>query len=258
MLSLFYTLMRTGATAASGIGLASGCIFAVLAWRVHAATGAAAASGGLIAATLYLGTVVQPGGAWWHTALSPLFALVGLTVLTTRFRLARKEQMGLAEPKSGRRVSQICANLGAAAVTAALASAGLARAVAMMAMTAAFVEATADTASSEMGQSLPGKVILLTSGQIVPAGTDGGISLAGTLAGCSAGAIVAVVAGICLGLRVGETAACFGAGLAGIFFDSWLGATLERRCLLGNDAVNFSSTVFSALLGGFLALLFFR
>jgi uncharacterized membrane protein len=38
----------------------------------------------------------------------------------------------------------------------------------------------------------------------------------------------------------------FGAGCAGLFFDSVLGATVERKGWLGNDLVNFSSTVFAA------------
>jgi uncharacterized membrane protein len=31
-------------------------------------------------------------------------------------------------------------------------------------------------------------------------------------------------------------------------FDSVLGATLERRSVVGNNAVNFASTIFAALL----------
>jgi uncharacterized membrane protein len=42
----------------------------------------------------------------------------------------------------------------------------------------------------------------------------------------------------------------FGAGIGGLVFDSWLGATVERRGWLGNDLVNFSSTVFAAGVAG--------
>ena len=69
----------------------------------------------------------------------------------------------------------------------------------------------------------------------------------GTLFGM-AGALVTVVmspfalAGAVLLLTV------FAAGCAGLIFDSMLGATVERKGWLGNDLVNFTSTVFAALL----------
>lgn len=242
-----------GMSAPNRAGVAFGCTFAALVWLARAATGRAAIAGGILAATLASGTAAQPDGGWWRSALPALIALVACTLASTRFRRSQKEQLGLAESKSGRGASQVCANLGVAGLTAALALAGLPREVLLMAAAAALVEATADTVSSEMGQALPGRVILVTSGRVVPAGTDGGISLAGTLLGCAAGAGVAAVAAICLGLHVRAAIACWLAGIAGIFFDSWLGATLERRSILGNDAVNFSSTAFSALLGAALA-----
>jgi uncharacterized membrane protein len=41
-------------------------------------------------------------------------------------------------------------------------------------------------------------------------------------------------------------ALCWSAGVFGLFFDSLLGATLERRGLINNDAVNFLSTASAA------------
>ncbi len=43
-------------------------------------------------------------------------------------------------------------------------------------------------------------------------------------------------------------------GIAGLLFDSLLGATLERKGLLGNDLVNFFSTVFAGVTALCLAL----
>jgi len=40
----------------------------------------------------------------------------------------------------------------------------------------------------------------------------------------------------------------FAAAIAGLFADSLLGATLERRGWLNNDSVNFLSTAFAALI----------
>jgi uncharacterized membrane protein len=71
--------------------------------------------------------------------------------------------------------------------------------------------------------------------------------LAGTLAGLAAAALVAAAGTLALG---GGPAifwiGCAG-GVFGLFFDSLLGATLERRGWLNNDAVNFLSTASAAV-----------
>ena len=244
--------IHLGATPANCLGLGLAVIFVLLVWLTRSATAPAAAAGGVIAATLYLATVRQPNGSLWHTALLPLIALLLLTLLATRFRTHKKEQLGLAEAKTGRNAAQVCANLGAAALStvllASVAVPSVPHTILLLTVTAAFVEATADTISSEIGQAIQGKTILLTNGKVVPPGTDGGLSIAGTLTGCAGGAAVAAVSGVCLGLTVEQGLFCWLAGMVGIFFDSWLGATLERKQILGNDAVNFLSTCFSTLL----------
>jgi uncharacterized membrane protein len=51
-----------------------------------------------------------------------------------------------------------------------------------------------------------------------------------------------------LRLRPSQAAIALFAGIFGLFFDSLLGATVERRGWLGNDLVNFTSTAFAAVL----------
>ena len=87
---------------------------------------------------------------------------------------------------------------------------------------------------------------MVTSFKAVDPGRDGAISLAGSLAGVVAAAIVAYAGMWALGGGwILFKVSCAGA-VFGLFFDSLLGATLEVRGLLNNDAVNFLSTASAA------------
>ena len=112
----------------------------------------------------------------------------------------------------------------------------------------ALAEATADTVSSEIGQAFGGTPFMLTTLRRVPPGTDGAISLYGTLAGIAAAALVASTGAPALGMSPTECLVAFAAGVAGLFFDSLLGATIERKGWINNDLVNFTSTAFAAAL----------
>jgi len=232
---------------------AIGAAFALLVWALRAATPAAALTGGLFTVSLYLWI---PG---WRTLLWPLLAVFLLTFASTRFGRRRKETLGVAEGKRGRTASQVVANLGAAVISGIPISAnkvwlGLYPGrVALISAVAALGEATADTLSSELGEVLGGEPYLVTTFRRVPAGTDGAISLNGTLAGAAGAAMIIVVAAIICRLTITESGIAFTGAIAGLFIDTLLGATLERRGWLSNDAVNFLSTVAAALLAAFLA-----
>jgi uncharacterized protein (TIGR00297 family) len=118
-------------------------------------------------------------------------------------------------------------------------------------MVAAMAEATADTVSSELGQVLGGEPRLITNLRRVPAGTDGAVSLAGTLFGSLAAALVVVVAALVRQLPAIDAAIALAAGIAGVFIDSLLGAIPERQGWLNNDAVNALSTLAAAVLAAF-------
>jgi uncharacterized protein (TIGR00297 family) len=113
-------------------------------------------------------------------------------------------------------------------------------------MAAALAEAAADTVSSEMGQALGGTPRLITTWKKVAPGTDGAVTLPGTMDGATAAIAVALVFALSRILSWRSFAVCAGAGVAGMIFDSFLGATLERSRLLGNNAVNLASTIVAA------------
>jgi len=179
-------------------------------------------------------------------AFAALLAVFAVTWVATRFGQARKSWLGIAESKEGRTASQVLANTGMAAACAVGYSAWHAPLM-LLGMAAALAVAAADTVSSECGQALKRDARLITTLQTVPAGTDGGITLPGTAAGAVAAVLVSVVgwrAGL-LSPRWMWIAAL--AGIAGMVIDSFLGALLERRGWIGNDSVNFITTVMAAV-----------
>jgi uncharacterized protein (TIGR00297 family) len=227
-------------TTASTVPLLGSFAFAVVVWLLRSATLPAAGVGFLVCAILARVPDITTGFSpfpVYRPAIPALVALFVLTFAATHFGRKKKEARGMAEARSGRRASQIVANLGVATLCALMGW--------YCGCIAALAEATADTVSSEIGQALGGRAWLITTFRRVPAGKDGGVSVAGTIAGVVAAGVV-VAAGFLHHAAWPDKALVFGAGCAGLFFDSLLGATVEERGWLGNDLVNFSSTLFAA------------
>ena len=237
---------------ALGISLA----FAAIVWSLRAGTLAAALVGAAICLVITFAGGLDAGGSLLHTGLAPLVALFVLTFAATRAGRRRKAAAGLAENRLGRNAAQVIANLGTAGLVAAVGlfspHGGALWAVPML---AALAEATADTVSSEVGQAFGGRPLLVTSLRRVEPGTDGAISLGGTGAGILAAGLVAGVGMASLRLAPTLVVVAWLAGVVGLFFDSLLGATVERRGWLGNDLVNFASTVFAAACSVVLTIL---
>jgi uncharacterized protein (TIGR00297 family) len=221
--------------------------FAVLVRLLRAATTAAAVMGFLICFILTQSPEIWERYSSYPKPSLAVMALVSvfvLTLATTRFGRSRKESRGLSESRRGRQASQIVANLGVAALFAAAGR--------YEGSIAALAEAAADTVSSEIGQAAGGPARLLTTGRSVPAGTDGGITIVGTIAGVAAAAVITAIGAAHHAFWPGKAAIWFGA-CVGLFFDSLLGATVERRGWIGNDLVNFASTLVAALIAAALS-----
>ena len=213
--------------------------FTAAARAIRGVSRSGALAGAVVSFMLYL--CAGPG------AFVLLFLVFVLTMITTRLGYSKKQKSGTAEKGDGRTASQVVANLGPATVAAVL-FAFVGDAAFLLALVAALAEAAADTVSSECGQAASTTARLITSWKLVPAGTDGGISTVGTLAGTVAALLVGLVA---VAVRICSWQwfpVAVGAAVLGMLFDSFLGATLEQRRVLDNDRVNLSSNVFAAVL----------
>jgi uncharacterized protein (TIGR00297 family) len=213
--------------------------FAALAFVVRAVDRSGAAAGALICFLLCMGCGFK--------ALAALVTVFVMAWLATKIGHHRKARLGIAEKSGGRSASQVSANLGVAAFCAVLYSFS-GSAIFMLAIAASLSEAAADTVSSEIGQLSNEKARLITTWKEVPAGTDGGVTVLGTLTGFAAAAIVSMVCamgGMVPWRRIGIP---IFAAFSGTLADSFLGALFERRKILDNDLVNFLGTLVAALI----------
>ncbi|MDP9161894.1 MAG: DUF92 domain-containing protein [Acidobacteriota bacterium] len=213
--------------------------FALLAYLLGGVSVSGAITGSFLCFILY-----ASAGLGAFAALMTVFLLAWTT---TKIGYARKQELGIAEKRGGRSSSQIFSNLSVAAVFALIYAVIEHRGPFLLAAGAALAEAAGDTVSSEFGQCQSHSARLLTTWEPVPAGTDGGISLNGTMAG-----IFAVVAVGAVYAGSGEISwrslwILVFAATVGFMTDSLLGATFERRELLNNNSVNFLSTLVAAL-----------
>lgn len=165
----------------------------------------------------------------------------------TRLGYRSKERRGIAEARRGRRGARnALANCGVAVACAVLAAATPFAEVFAAAFVASLGAAFADTAESEVGQLSTGRPYRITTLKPVPPGTDGAISLPGTLAGIAAATTTAAL-GYGLGLleSPGSLLLVAVAAFVGTVGDSLLGALVPR---LGNELTNVTCTLIAATL----------
>ena len=237
---------------AASVDAASHAVVAALPWAVgvNAATGwlgyrartvsrSGAVAGAVVGAIIYIGG----GPAAWVLLLATFLA----ASVTSRLGLGRKERLGIAEERGGRRgAGNAIANCGVAAMAAIAAVTTPYQTVALAALVAALTAGGSDTVASEIGKAWGRSTFLVTTLRRVPPGTAGAMSIEGTVAGLI-GAFVLAGSGAALGLISGSAIALVvAAATAGALIESALGATLEGPGILNNDMLNFINTAAAA------------
>jgi len=213
-------------------GMAASVVFKKL-------TPLAAITGGILSCCIYAGAGF-PG-------IAMMAAFFALGVLTTSWKLNQKISEGLAETQKGKRTaSQVFANAGAAAITGLIAWVlPELKLHAPLVIAACFASAAADTVSSELGNAYGSRFYHILSFQKAVKGNNGVVSMEGTLAGCIGSLVIAVIYSFWHGWTIDLLLIAL-AGMLGNLIDSVLGAALENRGYLSNNAVNFLNTCAAA------------
>jgi uncharacterized protein (TIGR00297 family) len=237
----------------------------------------ALSSSGAVAATL-VGTAAVTAGSGWGALLILYFAA---SVLLSRVGASSKDQRTrpIVAKSGARDALQVLANGGPFALCAlgTLSSEGGAASLAVAAA-GALAASAADTWATEIGTLVSGTARSIRGWRIVPAGTSGAMSAAGTTA-MAAGALFTALGARTLGLTEALGAVAI-AGAAGALADTLIGATLQDRrwcdacgrpterlvhdcggvtrhvgglVRIDNDMVNLLATLTGALVGWLLA-----
>lgn len=207
-----------------------------------------------VVAGFLVGTAIYTFLGWRGYLLLMAFFVLGSACTKIGYR--RKAAANLAQEKGGRRGARHAfANAGVATACALFAALTPHPALFAVAFAAAFATAAADTSSSEIGQLLGRRTFLITTLRPVPRGTEGAVSLEGTLAGIAASLVVTAIGAAVTLYPWAAVVPIVVAAFVGTTFESVVGAALEKRRLLDNEALNFLNTLVGALAGAALATL---
>lgn len=217
---------------------------------------------GLLHAWL-LGVLIWGSLGWQGYVVVLFYFLVGSAV--TRIGMAQKEAEGIAEKRSGARGPE---NVWGSALTAALCALGtlvvpilnldnqLIRSLLLLGYVASFSTKLSDTCASEVGKAYGKQTYLITTLQAVPRGTEGAVSLEGTLAGVVGSTAIALVGWGCGLIDLLGVLFCLLAAFIATNIESVIGATLQAKISwLTNEVVNVLNTLIGAIAAVLLALI---
>ncbi|MEM1279565.1 MAG: TIGR00297 family protein [Cyanobacteria bacterium P01_D01_bin.71] len=213
-----------------------------------------------------LGVLVWGCWGWQGYVVVMVYFLIGSAV--TRIGMAEKEAAGIAEKRSGVRgpenvwgsalTATVCA-LGALLASSGLVSSFSEEWVALFALgyVASFATKLSDTTASEVGKAYGKRTFLITTLQPVPAGTEGAVSLEGTLAGIVGSALIAVVGWAVGMISLIGIGLCLLAAFIATNLESVIGATVQEKFpWLTNELVNIVNTTIGAITAISLVLIF--
>jgi uncharacterized protein (TIGR00297 family) len=209
----------------------------------------------------FLGAILILGAGWPLYVALLAFFVIGTACTKLGYR--KKAEAGLAQEGGGRRgFSHAFSNVGVAAICA-IAVSRLARTadgaelLPLFMGIASLATAAADTTASEIGQLLGRRTFLPLTLRRVPPGTEGAVSVEGTIAGLAAGFAVAVAGVGAVDRMYGElvsfdwriVAAITTSAFAGSYLESIAGSWNRKQARpVPNGVLNFFNTAAGAIL----------
>ncbi len=212
--------------------------------------------GGWISAGI-LGSILWGCLSWQGWISVVIYLIFGSLVTKIGFNFKRKR--GIAEKRGGRRGPE---NVWGSAAT------GLFFAIMIklnfanlllyqIGFAASFAAKLADTFGSEIGKRFGRNTYLITSFKKVDRGTEGGVSLEGTISS-AIGAIF--ISSIMLALNIITTKSQFAivsiSGFLATIFESIIGAKFQKKYNLSNELVNAIQTSISSVIAIFMLIFY--
>ena len=203
-----------------------------------------------------LGIIIWGTLGWQGYTVVIFYFLVGSGV--TKIGIAEKEAAGIAEKRSGVRGPE---NVWGSALTATICALAtlvappMLKSLLVLGYVASFATKLSDTSASEVGKAYGKSTFLITTLKPVPRGTEGAISLEGTVAGIIASIAIALVAYFIGQIDLLGLGLCVTAAFIATNFESLIGATLQENTpWLTNEVVNFINTTIGAIAAMLLAV----
>lgn len=220
-----------------------------------------------------LGVIIWGSLGWQGYAVVMFYFLVGSGV--TRIGKAQKEAEGIAEKRSGARGPE---NVWGSALTATLCAVAVLAlcifrdtglgdtggilgdtgkmpvpqdaviSLLLLGYAASFCTKLSDTCASEIGKAYGKHTFLITTLQPVPRGTEGAVSLEGTIAGIVGSILIALVSWAVGVIDLTGIVFCVVAAFVATNIESVIGATVQSKFeWLTNEVVNFFNTLIGAI-----------
>ncbi len=208
-------------------------------------------------AAAVVGLTVGLCGSFVWLVLLIAFAAIGF--FATRLEFSKKKEKGVQEGTHGERTAKNVIGVALPGILFALINVITFNehySLISVGYISAIAVAAADTAASEIGTRDPNAYLITTMKRVAP-GTNGGISVTGTIACIAASVFIAIVGWtITFGFNYSIVILFpMVAGFLGCMLDSFLGATLESNGRISKYGNNCSTEIIGGVFGILLTML---